>query len=140
MNLFSLIGSIAKPLINIFQTDSETKRLKIEGKLQVAKAKINLKVSNINARATKSKNAMTYDMQVLKNRNRTIMDEVLMLWALSLVTAHFVPGLQRHMALGWGAMGYATPPWWLDFIIFGMFVSTLGLKGLLPVLKKKKGI
>lgn len=136
MNIFSLIGSIAKPLINIFQTDSETKKIKIEGKHQIEKAKINLKISDINAKAKlkkiNSENNMTYDMQVLKNRNKTFMDEILMVWALLLVTAHFVPSLQPHMALGWEAMGYSSPPAWLNFIIFGMFISTLGLKGLLP--------
>jgi len=145
--LFDLIGSIAKPIINIFQTDSETKRIKIEGKHKIQQGKINLKISNINAKISKikataketqtnSENNMTYDMQVLRNRNRTLMDEFLMIWAISLVTAHFIPGLQKHMALGWEAMGYSSPPAWLNFIILGMFVSTLGLRGLLPMSSK----
>lgn len=136
-NIFGFIGNIFKPVAKIFQTDAETRKIKVEGQREIEKAKIGLQVATLNARAesesTKSKNDMSYDMQVLRNRSTSWADEVIIIAFVMLVVAHFIPGMQPTMTAGWKAMGYESPPWWLEFVIVGICVSTLGLMGVLRV-------
>ena len=35
--------------------------------------------------------------------------------------------MPAEMQAGWEAMGYAKPPWWMEFIIVGIFISVFGL-------------
>jgi len=75
-----------------------------------------------------------YDNRVLENRRFSIMDEVLIMVWLGVFIGHFIPALQPFMKGGWSAMGYTSgPPWWFEFGMVGILVSTLGLMALLRV-------
>lgn len=77
-----------------------------------------------------------YDQQVLENRRFTIMDEVLIAVWLGVFIAHFIKPLQPYMKVGWQAMGYNSgPPWWFEFGMVGILISTLGLMALFKLWK-----
>jgi len=66
-----------------------------------------------------------YDKQAQLEKRHTIADEILILCTIVLVGAHFF--VPEKLAAGWSAMGYTSTPWWLEFIIVGIFVSVFGL-------------
>jgi len=53
---------------------------------------------------------------------------------LGLFIANFIPQLQPYMANGWQTMGYKGAPWYFEFVIVGIAVSTLGLMRLFRAL------
>lgn len=130
-----ILESILKPIVGIFLQDAETRKIKEKGKREIARAKIDLRIATIKSKAeevkTSASNDMTYDIQVLKNRGKSWIDEILILGFFLLIILHFVPSMQPYMAKGWLAMGYKKAPWWLEFGILGILVSTLGLMGVL---------
>ena len=138
--VLDFLGSIIRPIIGIFDIDAETRKIKTAGRQKIASAKINLKVAKINAKAkiedTRATNDISYDMQVLMNRGKSITDDILLLSFVLLVVCHFVPPLQPYMRNGWFAMGYDHAPWWLEFGIVGILVSTLGLMGVIRLFFK----
>ena len=133
MNIFGLIGSIVKPVTKVFQTDAKTKQIKVEGKHKIEQAKIDLEVAKLTAQSKKEarqyEGDMSYDMQVLKNRRETIADEVIIFGFCLILLLTFVPATQGAMGIGWKALDGA--PWWFEFGIVGILVSTLGLKDVL---------
>ena len=140
MNIFGFLGEIvkpiAKPVVKVFQTDAETRKIKVEGSHKIEKAKIDLKVAKLAAKVEKEKrqseNDLSYDMQVLKNRRETIADEAIIFGFILIMVLTFYPNTQSYMALGWKALNDA--PWWFEFGIIGILVSTLGLKDVLRTL------
>jgi len=54
---------------------------------------------------------------------------------LGLFIANFIPQLQPYMANGWQTMGYKGAPWYFEFVIVGIVVSTLGLMRLFRVFR-----
>jgi hypothetical protein len=66
-----------------------------------------------------------YDQQILKNRDRTIIDELLIAFFTSIFAMHFIPVTQPYMDKGWEAMAIA--PWFFHFTMIGIVISTLGL-------------
>jgi hypothetical protein len=133
--IFDFLGSIIRPIIGIFDIDAETRKIKTEGRHKIASAKINLKVAKINAKSkiedTRATNDISYDMQVLMNRSKSVTDDILLMAFVLLVICHFIPPMQPYMRNGWDAMGYSHAPWWLEFGIVGILVSTLGLMGVI---------
>ena len=135
MGFFNFLGSIVNPVFGALKTSAEERKLKIEGKLSIQKAKIDYKVAKLEskskAQGVKAENSISYDMQVLRNRSKTFMDELIIIAFMLLIIMHFIPGMQGYMRGGWEAMGYGEkPPLWFEFAIIGILVSTLGLKGL----------
>lgn len=146
----TVIGTIAAPIVGIFQTDAETKQIEKEGTLKLKKAKIRLKQAKVEAKIAdqeaRSKHALaqqgndiSYDMQVLRNRATSWLDELIVSAFVLLIALHFIPATQPYMASGWRSMGYDSAPWWLEFAILGILVSTLGLMGVLRVFVSKIG-
>ena len=115
--------------------DRELARL--DNKTKIIQAKGELTLARINAKREQveksEKNDKDYDMQVLRNRNNTWADEALIVMWIIVFAAHFVPHTQNYMAGGWAAMGYNTAPWWFEFGMVGILVSTLGLMRLLRI-------
>jgi len=77
-----------------------------------------------------------YDQKVLDNRKYTIMDDFLILWCISLVTMHFIPATAIYMGKGWDAL--AKSPWWFQFTMLGIMISTLGLMRLFRMYTENK--
>ena len=138
-----VVQLLAKPFVEVgtkVATDwSARKTAKLEGALELQRAQQELKVTKVRADIDSAKQAVQndsdYDMQVLKNREKTYADEFIILVWFAVFLAHFVPPLQPYMAGGWEAMGYGeAPPFWFELGMVGILVSTLGLMRLLKIM------
>ena len=140
--LNSVFSFFTNPLADLTGGYRERKRIASETAASVATAEVNLKIARFNAEAkilsNQESNDTDYDLQVLRNRKTTLMDEVIIFTFLGLYIAHFIPKLQPFMASGWKAMGYSGAPWYFEFIIVGISVSTLGLMRLFRVFFKRR--
>lgn len=129
--LSKLLGFFTNPFADVIGGWQARKTIAAENAATIATAEVNLKVAKFNAKAQRLNNQATndadYDMQVLRNRNESLMDNFVIITVFTIWLAHFIPITQPYMASGWKAMGYQGAPWWLEFLIVGIGVSTLGL-------------
>lgn len=125
----SIIGFISKPLTMWIDKSESRKYMKEEGNLEITKAEIAFKVAKFKSQADRlTRNDASdadYDMAAQNEKRHTIADEVLLFCTVALVACHFI--FPAAMAAGWLAMGYASAPWWLEFIIVGIYISVFGL-------------
>lgn len=123
----------------------EEKSLELAAAKMTAKAA--LKIAKLERKAAAVSNALNadsnYDLQALKNRAGTWIDEMLIILFCLVFLAPFIGSaiylvscafdacvdfqLERAVAAGWQAHGYARAPWWFEFAMVGILVSTLGL-------------
>lgn len=142
----SLWGGVVSTVVNgvagVATAYSARKQAKEEGAVKLAMKKMDLKFAKLDRKIgsvrQKEQNDSDYDMQVLRNRQTTWADEVLIVITLGIWLMHFVPQTQPYMASGWAAMGYNGVPWWFEFVIIGIFVSTLGLMRLFRLFFARK--
>jgi uncharacterized ion transporter superfamily protein YfcC len=144
----NLIGSVVGTVGDVVKKDQAIKEIKEKGKLSIEQAKVDLSVAKLNAQIkqqeTQASNDMTYDMQVLKNRRESLIDEFIIVGFFVIMILTFIPATQATMAQGWQALNNTA--WWFEFGIVGILVSTLGLKDVLRIfiggsidkLRKKK--
>ena len=129
--LKSLFGFLSNPIADLTGSYRERKRISAEMAADVATAENNLKIARFNAKAKRLENQdlhdVDYDTQVLRNRAESIMDNIVIVVFLGLMIAHFIPYTQPFMLSGWKSMGYSGAPWYFEFVIIGIAVSTLGL-------------
>ena len=129
--LGTILGFITKPLGDIVGGYQARKTIALENETVIAQKKVDLQVSKIEAEIKQVAVAATrdndYDMQVLKNRNNTYADEFIIIVWFALFLLHFVPEYATVMKDGWAAMGYSGAPWWFEFGMVGILISTLGL-------------
>ncbi|QLE85562.1 hypothetical protein FLM48_11025 [Shewanella sp. Scap07] len=129
--LSSLFSFLTNPIADLTGGYRERKKVAAEMAADIARAKGNLKIAQFNAKADRARrsenNDADYDQTVLNNRRDTYIDEFIIIVFVGLFLAHFVPELQPYMANGWLAMGYDGAPWYFEFVIVGICVSTLGL-------------
>ena len=139
-----LFNFLSNPFAELIGGWNARKEVAAKSAAKIAEAEVDFKVAQFEARADRARREslmdFTYDMQVLKNRNLTFADEFLIgIWVLIFVS-HFLPWTQPYMAAGWAAMGYeGSPPWWFEFGMVGILVSTLGLFRVLRLLLSRKG-
>ena len=141
MEWFSgLINFITKPFADIVggwqgrktaaaQTVNELALL--EGELK--KARVSAEIKRV---VNQDNQDADYDQKVLDNRKYTIMDDLLIVFWLIVFTLHFVPDYAATMKKGWLAIGNA--PWWFQFGMLGILVSTLGLMRLFRMYTENK--
>lgn len=144
----NLVGSVVGTVGNVVEKKQQLNEIKTKGKLSIEQAKVDLSVaklqSQIKQQETQAANDMTYDMQVLKNRRESYIDEFIILGFFVIMILTFIPVTQATMAKGWKALNETA--WWFEFGIVGILVSTLGLKDVLRIfmggsidkLKKKR--
>jgi hypothetical protein len=137
-NTMSLFTSILSPLSSLASSWSERRTTKLKGKIKLEEAKWDLKVARVKSKAQEvmieNTRDFDYDLQVLKNRNNTIADEIIICLWVVVFALHFIPSTQGLMASGWEAMGYHDSlPWWFEFGMVGILVSTLGLMRVLKL-------
>ena len=129
--LKSIFNFFANPVADLTGGYRERKHIASEMAANIATAECNLQMAKFNAEARRldnqAGNDSDYDLQVLKNRKETYMDELIIAVFLGLFIAHFIPALQPYMADGRQAMGYNGAPWYFEFIVVGIAVSTLGV-------------
>ena len=125
----TVLGFVSKPLTAWIEKSESRKFLKEEGNLEITKAKVALEVAVMQSKAERLlKNDIVdadYDRQAQMEKRHTYADEVLIVCTIVLVGAHFFYPVE--CAQGWAAMGYLSPPWWLEFIIVGIYISVFGL-------------
>lgn len=125
----TILGIISKPVTAWIEGDQSRKYMKEEGELEITKAKVALEVAKFTAEAERLKQREAgdadYDHQAQLEKRYTLADELLTVCVVLLVGAHFV--FPESLKAGWEAMGYKSAPWWLEFIIVGIFVSVFGL-------------
>jgi len=143
MSIFtSVLSFFTNPIADLTGSYRERKRIASEMASSIATSECKLKIAKFDAEANRlaksEGNDADYDIQVLKNRKNTYMDELIIAVFLALFIMHFVPSTQVYMAAGWQAMGYEGAPWYFEFIIVGIAVSTLGLMRLFRVFFKAK--
>lgn len=140
--LKSIFSFFTNPIADLTGGYRERKRIASETAGNIATAESNLKIAKFKAeenRLLNSENNDTdYDMQVLKNRKNTYMDEIIIVFFLALFAMHFLPSTQPIMLKGWTAMGYKGAPWYFELIIVGIAVSTLGLMRLFRIFFRAK--
>lgn len=135
----------ANPVADAVGSWSARKEVAAKSAARIAEAKVDFKVAKFEARAERERRELSmdgdYDMMVLKNKDRTFADEIVIGTFLTTYAAHFIPKTQPYMASGWSAMGYGdSPAWWFEFAMVGILVSTLGLMRLLKLFFTKKGV
>lgn len=124
-----IIAFISQPLINVVggwqarkTMAAQSAQAAIVNQLDIDKAVTTAKIQRI----TSQDNAdIAYDLMVLENRKKTYADDVIQLFFLCIIIMHFIPKTQPYMFDGWAAIDKA--PWWFQFGIVGILISTLGL-------------
>ena len=136
--LTTIIEFFTNPVADLTGGYRERQKIAAESAALVVGAEVNLKVAKLNAKAksydSQQKNDADYDMRVLDNRNKTVMDEIVIFTWLVIFIMHFVTLTQSYMLAGWLAMGYTGVPWWFEFGMVGILVSTLGLMRLFRIM------
>lgn len=143
MWLKSLLSFLTDPVADLTGGYRERKRIAAEMAAGIATAEGNLKIARFTAQARRldnqEANDSDYDQTVLNNRRETLMDELIIVVFLGLFICHFIPDMQPYMAGGWKAMGYKGAPWYFEFVIVGIAVSTLGLMRLFRAFWRVRG-
>jgi hypothetical protein len=125
----SVLGIISKPVTMWIDKSESRKYMKAEGELAITKAKVAFEVAQFQAKADRltknDQNDANYDMAAQAEKRYTLADEILLACTIILVSCHFI--IPASMAAGWAAMGYTSAPWWLEFIIVGIYISVFGL-------------
>lgn len=88
----TLVSFITDPIADLTGGYVERKRIAAEMAADVARAENNFKIAQFNAKAKRcmqaEQNDADYDLLVLKNRDKTLMDEVIILFFLGLFVCH----------------------------------------------------
>ena len=137
--MFSLIANAVGGIVGQYQA---RKTIKAESAARIAEKGADLEVARMDAEVRRygkdSAADADYDMQVLRNRDRSWIDEILItvfilifilpfLDAIQAAWSGELVGLAEAVEKGWEAHGYDGAPWWFEFLMVGIAVSTLGL-------------
>lgn len=138
--LASIISFITKPFADIVGGWQGRKNAASQTVNELALLEGDLKKARITADIRRIENQdnsdADYDQKVLDNRKYTIMDEVLIIFWLTVFIFHFIPDYAATMQKGWVAIAKA--PWWFQFGMLGILVSTLGLMRLFRMYTENK--
>lgn len=138
MSWWNPITAVLETVGGWLQANEETKQVKAVARVDLAKAKSAFKIARVEAdtaievaRGAQASqldgHVQEYDLEVLRNKRFTYVDDILVYSLIGGVVMHFVPYTQPFMRSGWVAMGYPDgPAWWLEFSIIVAIVSTLG--------------
>lgn len=122
LNWVKGIFDVAKEPLNEWQ---QRKTKKVEGELALAN-----KIQDQRFELAKLGIILpeAYDLQALKNMNKTWKDEYLMfVWSLPFIGS-FIPGVQDHVLEGWRFIAKA--PYWYTLGFLGILAATFGLRWL----------
>lgn len=123
----TILGFISKPLTMWIDKSESRKYMKEEGNLEIQKAKVALQVAELKGKADRAmlndKVDADYDLQAQREKRYTIADELLMIVTVIMVVCTFL--FPAQMALGYAALSAA--PWWVEFVIVGIYISVFGL-------------
>ncbi|OEG72314.1 hypothetical protein BEL05_04875 [Shewanella colwelliana] len=138
--LKSVLSFLTNPIADLTGGYRERQRIAAEMTADVATAENNLKIAKFNAKAKRLEkqedNDFNYDQQVLENDANSVFPEIVKLYFIVIFSLHFIPQMQPYMAKGWEAVRAA--PWYFEFIMIGLVVSTFGLMRLFRAFWRQK--
>ena len=105
------------------EAKQEQATAKVLGKIAIDKAEVDAKVTiaNLDAQA-----ANDIDLITVKNKNNTIMDNVVVCTILSPFWLLFIPDMQPYIKSGFTA--FTEAPEWYQYCVYAVVVSELGLR------------
>ena len=116
MNILSILAS---PLTTIANAFLEIRKIKAEGAVRKAEAKVEKEVRII-------QNQADYDTTAMKASESSWKDEYLVIILSMPFIGSFIPGVQDHMAKGWDYVAKA--PEWYQWCFYGAIIATFGLR------------
>jgi hypothetical protein len=123
MSILNIFSSIVSPVTDLFSKRGEAKHEEIAA--DQAQVQLETKVE-AEAAQQDAAGREAYDLQALKQKDKTFLDEYYgYMWALPIM-ASFVPFLQPFVASGW--LMLATVPSWYQAVLVGILCSTFGLR------------
>lgn len=130
-----IIGSLIDSVVNYF-TLSKQKRLKLkalkqqaviaaqERKDKLTEAKETAAIKRVQSQ---DQNIADYDRIAQENARTSIIDEIMIVWVLSIVTMIFVPSMQPYVIEGFKSLEEHVPIWF-QLVFIGCFIAKLGLR------------
>lgn len=124
-----MIGKLLRNVVApIADATSDAYIARQEAKVRIRQAKLDLKLARINAKAKLAEKSVesagNYDMQVLRNRAQSHVDDFLVLVFVGFVAIHFHPYFQPYLDHGWMMIKEAA--FWFEYAIITIIASTLG--------------
>ena len=130
----TILGFISKPITSYIEGKQARQYMKTEGALEIKKAEVGLKIAEFKARADRlalnDARDSDYDLAAQREKRHSLADEFLILCTVVLVACTFL--YPEHMDKGFAAI--SNGPFWLEFVIIGIYTSVFGLMRLLKVL------
>tara|TARA_R110002049_G_scaffold121289_1_gene276020 strand:- start:1610 stop:2041 length:432 start_codon:yes stop_codon:yes gene_type:complete len=123
----AIMNFLGGPFTGWVEGRQARKYMKEEGRLEIKKAEVALRVAEFTSKADRlAKSDLAdseYDLAAQREKRYTIADEVLMLCTIVMVVCTFL--FPAPMALGYAALQAA--PWWVEFMVVGVYISVFGL-------------
>ena len=110
--IFGALGAVAKGWM-------ETRKVKAEGKVKIAKAKVDAKIRSIEA-------TQQMDVEAASDMKYSWKDEYLTILMSIPVIMCFVPGLEAYALRGFEILGQT--PEWYRWAFLGIIAATFGLR------------
>ena len=126
--MLPILGIVASAVGGIFKSWMEVKKVKAEGKISIASAKVQAKVKKIEQQGQ-------MDVQSVNDMRFSWKDELLCLWFVAALTACFLPWTQPYMKEGFTFMAGNTP-YWFEWSFIGIVAATFGLRTWMGAKKK----
>jgi hypothetical protein len=118
--LGAIIGPIVSAVGSVAKSWLETRKVKAEGRIAIATAKVQLKVDTM-----KMKSQM--DLSAMDGMKYSWKDEYLVILLTLPVIGSFIPGLDVYIATGFDVLKNNTPDWY-KWALTGMIAATFGLR------------
>jgi hypothetical protein len=117
--LLGLIAPIVNALGSIGKSWLETRKVKAEGKIQIAAAKVQARVKKEEAKAN-------MDLVAMDGMRYSWKDEYLVILLSAPVILSFIPGLEQYALAGFEILD-KTPDWY-RWALTGMIAASFGLR------------
>ena len=132
-----IVSGLAKGVVNgvseHFKAKQEIKKVELESKKKLlemeAKAKIATQQAKIDMLKSTQDNDFKLDMIAMQNMNKSWKDEAILVIFLAPLVLSFVPDYQGYVMSGFQLMEFI--PDWYMYLVVGMVVSIMGLRGML---------
>jgi len=121
----SILAELISPVVSLFGERGKAKHEEIKGEQEQTKLETEVEHEETLVETT---GRDAYDLEALKQKGATFLDEYYgYMWAMPIM-ASFVPWLQQYVASGWVML--ATVPVWYQAVLIGILASTFGMRWL----------
>jgi hypothetical protein len=118
--MLPIIGAIASAVGGIFKSWMEVRKVKAEGSIKIAAAKVEASVKREEALGQ-------MDVLAMSDMRFSWKDELLTIWTLAVVSMCFIPWTQPYVMDGFKFLEANTPDWF-GWCFTGMYVAVFGLR------------